>query len=159
MATHSSILAWRIPWTEEPGGLQSIGLQRVRHNWSNLAHTHNFIIMLWSQEIWGLQLYSFSRLLCQFGVPEIFICILGFFFFYSWRDSEQYNIKIQVLTYSDECFLNLLAYPSKEIWLLYAATQLPLLTFLTFTSSHQSRFTSSFKRSQALIIHTNVGLV
>ena len=32
MATHSSILAWRIPWTEEPGGLQSIGSQRVRHN-------------------------------------------------------------------------------------------------------------------------------
>ena len=33
-ATHSSILAWRIPWTEEPGGLQSIGSQRVGHNWS-----------------------------------------------------------------------------------------------------------------------------
>jgi len=32
MATHSSVLAWRIPWTEEPGGLQSTGLQRVRHN-------------------------------------------------------------------------------------------------------------------------------
>ena len=32
MATHSSILAWRIPWTEEPGGLQSTGLQRVGHN-------------------------------------------------------------------------------------------------------------------------------
>ena len=31
MATHSSILAWRIPWTEEPGRLQSIGLQRVEH--------------------------------------------------------------------------------------------------------------------------------
>ena len=30
MATHSSILAWRIPWTEKPGGLQSMGLQRVR---------------------------------------------------------------------------------------------------------------------------------
>ena len=29
MATHSSVLAWRIPWTEEPGGLQSMGLQRV----------------------------------------------------------------------------------------------------------------------------------
>ena len=29
MATHSSILAWEIPWTEEPGGLQSIGLQRI----------------------------------------------------------------------------------------------------------------------------------
>ena len=32
MATHSSILACRIPWTEEPGGLQSLGSQRVRHN-------------------------------------------------------------------------------------------------------------------------------
>ena len=31
MATHSSILAWRIPWSEEPGGLQSMGSQRVRH--------------------------------------------------------------------------------------------------------------------------------
>ena len=32
MATHSSILDWRIPWTEEPGGLQSIGFHRVGHN-------------------------------------------------------------------------------------------------------------------------------
>ena len=32
MAAHSNILAWRIPWTEEPGGLQSMGLQRVRHD-------------------------------------------------------------------------------------------------------------------------------
>ena len=32
MTTHSSILAWRIPWTEEPGGLRSMGLQRVRHD-------------------------------------------------------------------------------------------------------------------------------
>ena len=34
MATHSSILAWRIPWTEEPGGPQSMGLQRVRYDWA-----------------------------------------------------------------------------------------------------------------------------
>ena len=32
MATHSSVLAWRIPWTEEPGGLQSMGSQRVEHD-------------------------------------------------------------------------------------------------------------------------------
>ena len=38
MATHSSILTWRIPWTEEPGGLQSMGSQRVRHNWA-CTHT------------------------------------------------------------------------------------------------------------------------
>ena len=40
MATHSSTLAWRIPWTEEPGRLQSIGSQTVRHNWSSWAQTH-----------------------------------------------------------------------------------------------------------------------
>ena len=39
-ATHSGILAWRIPWTEGPGRLQSIGLQRVGHNWSDLTDTH-----------------------------------------------------------------------------------------------------------------------
>ena len=38
MATYSSILAWRIPWTEEPGGLQSTGLQRVRHDWATSLH-------------------------------------------------------------------------------------------------------------------------
>ena len=37
MATHSSILVWRIPWTEEPDRLQSMGSQRVRHDWSVLA--------------------------------------------------------------------------------------------------------------------------
>ena len=37
MATHSSVLAWRIPGTGEPGGLPSMGLHRVRNNWSNLA--------------------------------------------------------------------------------------------------------------------------
>ena len=39
MATHSSILAWRIPWTEEPGGLQSMGSQRVGHECSDLARS------------------------------------------------------------------------------------------------------------------------
>ena len=45
MATHSSILAWRIPWTEEPGGLQSMRLQRNGHDWV-IKHTHR------NQEPW-----------------------------------------------------------------------------------------------------------
>ena len=40
MTTHSSMLAWRIPWTEEPGGLQSRELQRVGHDWATNTHTH-----------------------------------------------------------------------------------------------------------------------
>ena len=41
MATHFSILVWRIPWTEESSRLQSIGLYRVRHDWSYLTSTHS----------------------------------------------------------------------------------------------------------------------
>ena len=40
MSTHFRILAWRIPWTEEPGGLQSIESQRVGHNFESHTHTH-----------------------------------------------------------------------------------------------------------------------
>ena len=54
MATHSNILAWRIPWTEEPGGLQSMELQRVGHDWAN---KHARIVSL-----------KFLRGLCK-GVP------------------------------------------------------------------------------------------
>ena len=39
MATHSSILAWRFPWTEEPGRLQSMGLRRVRHDSAHMPGT------------------------------------------------------------------------------------------------------------------------
>ena len=38
--THLGILAWSIPWTEDPGGLQSMGFQRFKHDWSDRAHTH-----------------------------------------------------------------------------------------------------------------------
>ena len=47
MATHSSVLAWRIPWSEEPGGLQSMGSQRIGHGWAcTHTHTDNFSEMM-----------------------------------------------------------------------------------------------------------------
>ena len=54
--SHSKILAWGIPWTEEPGGLQSMGLQRVGHDWAT-EHTHT---LLW--HISSIQLLSHVRL-------------------------------------------------------------------------------------------------
>ena len=42
MATHFSILAWEIPWTEEPGGLQSMGLQRVGHEGATNTFTYTY---------------------------------------------------------------------------------------------------------------------
>ena len=44
MATHTSILAWEIPWTEEPGGLQSVGLQRIRHDLATQQQQQRLII-------------------------------------------------------------------------------------------------------------------
>ena len=59
MATHSRILAQRIPWTEEPGGLQSMGLQRVRYNWRDWASTtqdlDNFMSGTRSGRPWRVQ--------------------------------------------------------------------------------------------------------
>ena len=60
MATHSSIFAWRNPWTEEPGRLQFMGLQRVRHDW---ACTH------------GSSIFSFLRNLIQFSTVIALIYI------------------------------------------------------------------------------------
>ena len=52
MATHFSVLSWRIPWTEEAGGLQSMGLHRAGHDWSDLAQhvVETFIQILQSLE-------------------------------------------------------------------------------------------------------------
>ena len=47
MATHSSILAWRIPWSEEPGGIQSLGSQRVGHDRATNTHTGTHIYVPW----------------------------------------------------------------------------------------------------------------
>ena len=49
MATYSTILAWRIPWTEEPGGLQYMGSQRAKYDWMTNTQTYKNIVhvILW----------------------------------------------------------------------------------------------------------------
>ena len=76
MATPSSILVWRIPWTEELGGLQSIGSRRVGHNWSDLACTHT--LLSWSLSFsggagWG-RWWGCGRRSCRLGpslLPDV----------------------------------------------------------------------------------------
>ena len=59
MATLSSVLAWRIPWTEEPGGIQPMRSRRVRHDWVSNTHLKKLLNMDNSQEdCWKLD-YSF----------------------------------------------------------------------------------------------------
>ena len=67
MATHSCILTWRIPWTEEPGGLQSMGSQRVRHDF-----TFTFHCILWYKTIRNP--FSFPLLMCFGGSVHLDWC-------------------------------------------------------------------------------------
>ena len=60
MATHFSIFAWRIPWTEEPGGLQSVGLQRVGLDWVTNTFTLYMEMMLDKKQIWVIFLFEFK---------------------------------------------------------------------------------------------------
>ena len=69
MATHSSILAWEISWTEEPGGLQSMGLQRVGRTWYFLVQFYNFVYK-------DLIPFSLDLLLCH-----SFVAILMFYLY------------------------------------------------------------------------------
>ena len=80
MATHSSILAWRITWTEEPGRLQCIGLDRVGYAWSDLAHTH----ILWNDHHdWSSAHLSLYKAITTYYWPYSLCCVLdtcGYFF-------------------------------------------------------------------------------
>ena len=66
--THSSVLAWRIPGTEGPGGLPSVGLHRVRHDWSDLAAAAAAA----RKKLW------FSLILKNWNIPDAFVYFLLF---------------------------------------------------------------------------------
>ena len=83
MATHSSVLAWRVPRTEEPGGLQSVGWQRVRHDLSLHAHTFSFSQGS-SSSFPGPQFFSRGCSTCR-----LLTCIL----LLSWVFSERQGLK------------------------------------------------------------------
>ena len=78
MATHSSVLAWRIPGTGEPAGLPSMGLHRVGHDWSDLARYLVFFILLWYYR-WELFIDLF--LYSQGFIGQKFFIRLGKFLF------------------------------------------------------------------------------
>ena len=93
MATHSIVLAWRIPGTGEPGGLPSMGSHRVRHDWSDLAAAaaEPFLISLWlplwptvclgcwvmSTYLWIFQIFFCYWFLTSFHWSENTLCIIS----------------------------------------------------------------------------------
>ena len=87
IATHSSILAWEIPWTEEPGGLQSMGLLRVGHN---LATEHIFV---WS---W----VNFSKDIIKTSISSVQSLNHVRFFATPWIAARQASVHHQLLEFT-----------------------------------------------------------
>ena len=85
MATHSSILAWRIPWTEEPGGLQSMGPQRVGITEGLSTHTH-----LAHHLDLSIRLYSQSVVICCF---DLYLWRSP----YEWRGGTRHCSRVMVV--------------------------------------------------------------
>ena len=100
MAIHSSILAWRIPWTEEPGGPQSSGSQRVRHNW--MTNTTLLLIVLWSEKM--LDMISIFLNLLRFDLsPKI------------WSILENVSCALEKTVYSSALGWNVLKISMRSI--------------------------------------------
>ena len=78
MATHSSILAWKIPWTEVPLGLHSMGLQRVGHDWSNLTGVYAHLIVCSLMSPFCKFLSRFNRFIHIFSVIWLMITSVEF---------------------------------------------------------------------------------
>ena len=82
MVTHSSSIAWRIPWTKEPGGLQSMGSQRVGRNWATNTHADNLDRIHCSFNKNQHSFYADFKIfltLCKWGIPETVSCKAIFF--------------------------------------------------------------------------------
>ena len=99
MATHSSILAWRIAWTEEPGGLQSMGLQRVGHDWATNNFTFTFILNY--RLVNSMRNVNSSMFFCSFPLyyKDTHSCIkpLSFGTYQVLRDIESIDSKMLFL--------------------------------------------------------------
>ena len=84
--THSSVLAWGIPGTGEPGGLPSMGSHRAGHDWSDLAAAaaFSFIVLISKSSLWGsepcihstpISFYRLIRIDCKRWIPFCYLCI------------------------------------------------------------------------------------
>ena len=110
MATHSSILAWRIPWTEGPGGLQSMGLQRVGHDWATNTYTCTFTVLFldfwdrildhWLYLLTYLTHYFFLHLevyiVIIFILPEVFSLAFSLVYAFWWQISLSICLKMSL---------------------------------------------------------------
>ena len=127
MAIHSSILVWRIPWTQEPGRLQPKGLQRVGHDWSDLAQTctQEILRLIWMEKRSSLSKFS-PFILFQSHSPAVF--------------PSYYTFKIVLVRITSEIHMwsPMGTYPSSSLWYLSVNIIHSLLKYLLSISVIQT---------------------
>ena len=95
-ATHPSIVAWRIPWTEEPGGLQSMGWSRVR---SDIAQVHPFLVTVLSGGARGsLVWHGFQRVSVSKSVSRVCSLVPAPFHRFTLKTPKNYPVSPHLLT-------------------------------------------------------------
>jgi len=109
--THSSILAWRIPWTEDPDGLQSMGLQRAGHHWVTFTLTVSWSKYVVSFSLWKISFIPLNVLsflfLRQACAPVLgFNCSIPISLFLMWIFSTGNKISVCTACSSFEAFIS-----------------------------------------------------
>ena len=106
MAIHSSTHAWKIPWTEEPGRLQSMGLQRVGHDWAtSLCHTSdNYTLFIsWAR---GTSFQSLLLLLDLLSLPSCYVMCFIIFVIILWESEVKVAQSCLTLCNCVDCTLH-----------------------------------------------------
>ena len=108
MATHSSILAWEIPWTEEPGGLWSMGSQRVRHDWETSRSLSINVLTDWMERHqYSRQNPSLLLPLRQQSFLSLFVSLHGSLgvspFPFTWHKMTIQSTAMSPLSFSITC--------------------------------------------------------
>ena len=109
MATHFSILAWRISWTEEPSRLQSIRSQINRDDWNNLAHTHAQLC---------INMFISPNPCCTAKQPRIWLTD-GYPQIHVFPLNHSYTVHIQVTSFSKIVFLSQSMFVNSHRWLFF----------------------------------------
>ena len=137
LATYSSVIAWRIPWTEEHGELQYIGSQRVRHDWSDLAQ-HNTVVY----EFWIVDHWQYSEPVIPPELDSLIKGKQGMFLFYAYLEQRPHVCSKAFRTstsYPCQVYFVVIPGVKVECATLWSVTSVSVQLFVTpWTVAHQA---------------------
>ena len=127
-ATHSSVLAWKIPWTEEPSGLQSMELQRVRHDWLTLSLSlaiRRYMVLLYILPVINVATHIFIDSLVRWIFCLVKCPVNSFSWFFYLRSSFYILDRSSLLGYA-------LQIASSHLWFAFLLSMVSFILVIWF---------------------------